>query len=365
MNKSSQTQRRALGFALLGCGRIARKHAELLGGGHIERAQLVAVCDISPERSIRLAEEYGVESFVSKEEMIESLASEIDVVNILTPSGLHAQHCVELAGYGKHLIVEKPMALRVQDADDMIQACDSAGIRLFIVKQNRYNLPVQKLKEALNAGRFGKLVLGTVRVRWSRDQSYYDQDEWRGSWALDGGVFANQASHHVDLLEWFMGEPESVVARGITALVSIEAEDTGVAIVRFRNGALGVIEATTATRPVDLEGSISVLGEGGSAEIGGFAVNQMRVWSFDQHSPEDDEVLANYRENPPNVYGFGHRAFLDEVVGAVLDGAPFPIDGREGRKSLRLISAIYEALETGREVRIESSRGHSRLGVRT
>ena len=178
------------------------------------------------------------------------------------------------------------MALTLDDADAMIRACDAHGIKLFVVKQNRFNVPVVKLREALDAGRFGKLVMGTVRVRWCRHQDYYDQDAWRGTWALDGGVLSNQASHHVDLLEWMMGDVESVFAHGATALVDIETEDT--AVVRAassRNGALGVIEATTAARPRDLEGSISILGENGTVEIGGFAVNEMQTWNFTTERP--------------------------------------------------------------------------------
>jgi predicted dehydrogenase len=172
------------------------------------------------------------------------------------------------------------MALTLPDADAMIEACGKSGSRLFVVKQNRYNLPIRKLREALDAGRFGKLVLGAVRVRWCRRQGYYDQARWRGTWAMDGGVFSNQASHHVDMLVHMMGEVESVKAMSATRLVSIEAEDTGVALVRFQGGALGVIEATTAARPEDLEGSISILGEGGTVEVGGFAMNEMTVWKF-------------------------------------------------------------------------------------
>ena len=187
-------------------------------------------------------------------------------------------------------------------------------MRLFVVKQNRFNVPVLKAREALEAGRLGKLVLGTVRVRWCRDQSYYDQDAWRGTWAQDGGVIANQASHHVDMLGWFMGPVESVHARGARALVDIEAEDTVVATLRFRNGALGIVEATGATRPKDLEGSLSVLGGGGAIEIGGFAVNEIRHWQFVNPDPADAEVMERYSVNPPNVYGFGHQAYYEHVV---------------------------------------------------
>lgn len=352
-----------LGFALLGCGRIARKHADILGGGLVPTAKLVAVCDINEEKARSFGEKYGVPWFIDTHAMMDKMQAEIHVVCVLTESGNHCRDTVALARYGKHVVVEKPMALTLDDADRMIRTCDEARIKLFVVKQNRYNLPVQKLRQALEAGRFGKLVLGTVRVRWCRTQKYYDQDPWRGTWALDGGVFSNQASHHVDLLEWMLGEPESVFAKASTALVDIEAEDTGVAVVKFKSGALGVIEATTATRPVDLEGSLSILGERGSAEISGFAVNEMRVWNFVDRNAEDDGVLSSHRQSPPNVYGFGHQAFLEHVVAAILEGRPTLVDGLEGRKSLELISAIYESIETGREVFLRFRPQKCRLGI--
>jgi predicted dehydrogenase len=288
---------------------------------------------------------------------------EIDVVVILTESGRHAAHACALARYGKHIVVEKPMALTLDDADSMIRACDIAGIKLFVVKQNRFNVPVVQLRMALERGRFGKLVMGTVRVRWSRDQAYYDQDPWRGTWSLDGGVLTNQASHHVDLLEWMMGDVESVFAMATTALVDIESEDTAVVALRFRNGALGVIEATTAVRPRDLEGSITVLGEGGSVEIGGFAVNQLKHWQFVTQQPGDEEVIAKYSVNPPNVYGFGHQAYYEHVVDCILNRRTQLVDGLQGRKSLELISAIYESIETGREVQLRFSPRHCKLGA--
>jgi predicted dehydrogenase len=231
-------------------------------------------------------------------------------------------------------VVEKPMALTLNDADQMISACDAAGIKLFVVKQNRFNVPVLKLRESLEAGRFGKLVLGTVRVRWCRDQSYYDQDSWRGTWALDGGVLANQASHHVDLLEWMMGDVESVFAMAKTSLVDIEAEDTIVVTLSFANGALGVIEATTATRPRDLEGSLSIMGEGGTVVIAGFAVNKMLTWNFVDTQLEDQEVLTEFSVNPPNIYGFGHQEYYDHIVSCVLQDTAQLVDGLAGRKSL-------------------------------
>jgi predicted dehydrogenase len=244
----------------------------------------------------------------------------------------------------------------------MIRACDEAGVKLFVVKQNRFNVPVRKAREALEAGRFGKLVLGTIRVRWCRDQSYYEQDAWRGTWALDGGVLANQASHHVDLLEWFMGDVVSVHARASTALVAIEAEDTAVATLRFANGALGVIEATNATRPNDLEGSLSILGSGGSVVIGGFAVNRIESWRFAEPLPIDKDVVEHFSVNPPDVYGFGHKAYYEHVVDCLVNARSALVDGLEGRRSLELISALYESIETGREVALRFHPTVCRLG---
>jgi predicted dehydrogenase len=236
-----------LNFALVGCGRIAKRHSELLGHNQIDGARLVAVCDIVEAKAAAIGRQFDVPAFTDMHEMMSG--SEIDVVVVLTESGNHARHVIELAKYGKAIVVEKPMALTLEDADAMISACEASGSRLFVVKQNRFNVPVVKLREALDEGRFGNLIMGTIRVRWCRDQSYYDQDAWRGTWAMDGGVLTNQASHHVDLLEWMMGEVESVFAKSITALVDIEAEDTAVVLLKFKYGALGLIEATTAARP--------------------------------------------------------------------------------------------------------------------
>lgn len=351
-----------LKFALVGCGRIAKRHAELLGGNIIDQAKLVAVCDVDLEKAKVYGEKYNVPYFSDMHDMMRSI--EVDVVSVLTESGYHARHVIELSQYSKDIVVEKPMALTLKDAGAMIEACDSAGVKLFVVKQNRFNVPVMKLREAQEQGRFGKLVLGTVRVRWCRPQAYYNQDSWRGTWALDGGVLTNQASHHIDLLEWMMGDVESVYAMASTALVDIEAEDTAVVTLRFKNGALGVIEATTATRPKDLEGSLSIIGEHGSVEVGGFAVNEMKVWNFIEQTADDLQVMERYSVNPPNVYGFGHQAYYEHVVDVIKYQKPQLVDGQVGRKSLELITAIYESIETGKEVFLESASGQCRLGVK-
>ncbi len=351
-----------LNIALVGCGRISKRHSELLGHGQIRGARLAAVCDIRIERAKAIGAQFNVPAYSDMHEMMRSEA--IDVVVVLTESGMHADHVVELAKHKKHILVEKPMALTLKDADRMIAACDAANVKLFVIKQNRFNVPVVKLREAMERGRFGKLVMGTVRVRWCRPQEYYDQDSWRGTWALDGGVLTNQASHHVDLLEWLMGDVESVFAMSRTALAHIETEDTAVVLLRFANGALGVIEATTAARPKDLEGSISILGEGGTVVIGGFAVNEISTWKFAKGEPGDDDVLTKFSVNPPSVYGFGHQAYYEHVVSCIENDTHQLVDGLAGRKSLELISAIYESIETGAEVSLRFKPMRCKLGQR-
>jgi UDP-N-acetyl-2-amino-2-deoxyglucuronate dehydrogenase len=348
-------------FGLLGCGRISKRHSDLLGGNHIDRTRLTAVCDPVRARADALATKFNVPAYYDMDDFLAQ--KDIDAVSVLTPSGMHPEHVIACAKAGKHVVVEKPMALRLHDADEMIRACDEAGVKLFVVKQNRFNVPVVKAREALEAGRFGRLVLGTVRVRWCRDQAYYDQDDWRGTWEWDGGVLTNQASHHIDMLEWFFGDVVSVHARAITALVDIETEDTAVATLKFRNGALGIIEATTAVRPKDLEGSLSILGEKGSVEIAGFAVNQIRHWRFVDELPSDRDVVDKFSVNPPNVYGFGHQAYYQHVVDCLVHQRAALVDGLQGRKSLELISALYESIETGEEVALRFTPKLSRLGV--
>lgn len=350
-------------FALIGCGRISKRHSDLLGNNQIQNARLSAVCDLIPERARAIGEKYKVPYYTDMHRMMQK-EKDIHIVCVLTPSGLHAEHVLALAPYKKHIVVEKPMALTLNDADAMIKVCDINGIKLFVVKQNRFNVPILKLREAVEMGRFGKLVLGTVRLRWCRHQDYYNMDHWRGTWAYDGGVIANQASHHIDLLEWMMGTPESVFAKSITALVKIETEDTAVATLKFTNGALGIIEATTATRPKDLEGSISILGEKGAVEIGGFAANEIKVWSFIDEDENDKNIIEKYSVNPPDVYGYGHKAYLQNVVDCIENGKAALVDGLEGRKSLELITAIYESIETGKEVFLQFKPEQCKLGHR-
>jgi len=345
-------------FALIGCGAIAAKHISAIR--RLENAGIAAAYDINPSVLKAFGKKFDIPVFTDTAKMIEE--TNPDVLNILTPSGLHARNILELVKFNKHFVVEKPLALRTEDIDRLLEQCGKAGVKIFVVQQNRFNPPIQKLKEALDKGRFGKLVLGTVRVRWCRDQVYYDQKPWRGTWALDGGVLTNQASHHIDMLIWMMGPAKSVVSKVSTRLVNIEAEDTGAAIIKFESGALGIIEATTATRPKDIEGSISVLGEKGSVEIGGFFMNELKVWNFSQKSAADDEVWARYA-TMPSEFAWNHTEFFKDVVNSIQDGKRGLIDGLEGRKSVELINAIYESAESGKEVFLRSVTKSRFLGV--
>jgi len=350
-----------INVGLVGCGRIAKKHADLLSTNQIPGAFLGVVCDTNEKKAKEFGTKYKVPYYFDMFKMMEE-HKDINLISVLTESGNHANHVIKLAEYGKHILVEKPMALTLDDADEMIKACVKNNIQLFVVKQNRFNIPVQKLRQVIETKELGKLTLGTIRVRWCRTNEYYNQDEWRGTWALDGGVLANQASHHIDLLQWMMGDVVSVFAKSITAGSNIEVEDTVTAILKFKNGALGVIEATTATRPVDLEGSISILGTKGTVEIGGFAVNEMKVWNFIGKEDSND-VIKKYSTNPPNVYGFGHQAYYDHVVNCINNKEKPMVDGFEGRKVLELILALYESIETGQEVFLRFIPKKCKLGI--
>ena len=349
-------------FAIVGCGSIAKKHMHVINN-YLENAEISGFCDIDGERARKYAENTDGKPFSDARTMMDAIGGEVDIISILTPSGIHAQNVKELVGYGKPLIIEKPLALRLEEADEILRFCDEHGIKIFVVHQNRYNRPIIKAREALEKGRFGKLVMGTVRVRWKRDQAYYDEAKWRGTWTYDGGVFTNQASHHIDMLTWFMGNVESVKAIGVTRLSRIECEDTGAAILRFTNGALGIIEATTATRPKDLEGSISILGEKGSVVIGGFFMNELVTWEFVEPDTTDDTVRKDFAVNPEG-WGYNLGEYLKDAIRSIESDRAGLVDGLEGRKSLELISAIYESIETGNEIKLRFVPQRCRLGVR-
>lgn len=344
-------------FALVGCGAISDKHVKALA--RVPDAQVVGAFDVNPKTAADFQAKHGIPTFTDADTMVAK--TDPHVLNVLTPSGMHASTVLDMVKYNRHFVVEKPLALRLDHIDRILADCDSRGLKIFVVKQNRFNPPIQQLHKALEMGRFGKLVIGTVRVRWCRPQPYYDEKKWRGTWAHDGGVLTNQASHHIDMLIWMMGEVDSVTAKTATRLAKIEAEDTGVAILKFRSGALGIIEATTATRPKDLEGSISILGEKGAVEVGGFFMNELKTWSFAEPHAMDEEVLSKHAK-VPGEQAWNHGEFLKDVVASLKSGRKGLVDGLEGRKSVELINAIYESSETGRDVPLRFTPKISRLG---
>jgi UDP-N-acetyl-2-amino-2-deoxyglucuronate dehydrogenase len=337
---------RKVRFALVGCGRIAANHFDSLRQ-HTDRAELVDVCDNNPSA---LAAAVAATGACGHDSLTELLAhSNADCVVLTTPSGLHPAQAIEAARAGRHVMTEKPMATRWKDGLAMVRACDEAGVRLFVVKQNRRNPTLQLLKRAVSSGRFGRLYMVNVNVFWTRPQAYYDSADWRGTWEFDGGAFMNQASHYVDLLDWIVGPVESVMAYTGTLARDIEVEDTGVAAVKWRNGAMGSINVTMLTYPKNLEGSITLLGEKGSVVIGGVAVNEIRHWEF--ATPDDmDGALDQASYETTSVYGFGHPLYYRNVIEVLRGHAQAETDGREGLKSLELLIGLYQSARDGKRV---------------
>jgi UDP-N-acetyl-2-amino-2-deoxyglucuronate dehydrogenase len=337
---------RKIRLALVGCGRISKNHLAALKQ-HADRADLAAVCDIDAERLAQAVASSGARGYASFQNVLDD--SSVDGIILSTPSGLHSEQTMLAAGAGKHVITEKPMATRWQDAKRMVQACDAAGVRLFVVKQNRRNATLQLVKRAIERKRFGRIYMVTINVFWSRPQSYYDSAKWRGTWEFDGGAFMNQASHYVDLLDWLIGSVDSVQAYTATLERNIEVEDTGVAAVRWRSGTLGSVNVTMLTYPRNLEGSITIIGERGTVRVGGVAVNEIQHWEFADPQPEDAQVKAASYETT-SVYGYGHPLYYDNVIKVLRGEAEPETDGREGLRSLEILIAIYLSARDGRRV---------------
>jgi len=337
---------RRIRFALVGCGRIAANHFESLEK-HKERAELVGVCDIDPKALAAAEKRTGAPGFASLDALLAK--TDADIVTIATPSGLHAGQAIQVAESGRHVMSEKPMATRWEDGKRMVEECDRAGVQLFVVKQNRRNPTIQLVKRAMEKRRFGRIFMVNVNVFWTRPQAYYDSAAWRGTWEFDGGAFMNQASHYVDLLDWLVGPVESVQAFTATLARRIEVEDTGVAAIRWRSGALGSMNVTMLTYPKNLEGSITILGEKGTVRIGGLAVNTIEKWEFAEPDP-DDAAVADASYQTTSVYGHGHPLYYDNVIKALRGEEPPQTDGREGLHSLELLVAIYLSARDGKRV---------------
>jgi UDP-N-acetyl-2-amino-2-deoxyglucuronate dehydrogenase len=338
---------RKIRIAVVGCGRISTNHF-----GSIEQYaqlfELAAVCDIDPAALKAHTSKYKVPGYASMTEMLQK--EQLDLVALCTPSGLHPQQAILAAQHKVNVLTEKPMGTRFADGEAMVKACDQAGVRLFVVKQNRRNATLQLLKQAVEQGRFGRIYNVALNVFWTRPQDYYDQGNgWRGTWEFDGGAFMNQASHYIDLLDWVIGPVESVMAYTATQARDIEAEDSGVAVIKWRSGAMGTLNVSMLTYPKNLEGSITILGEKGTVRIGGVAVNEIQEWQFADARPEDADVkAASYATT--SVYGFGHPLYYKNVADVMRGQAEPETDGRSGLKSLELLVAMYRSAKDGVKV---------------
>lgn len=344
--KHNVIKNRKIRFALVGCGRIANNHFSAIET-HKNECEIVAVCDIDNIKLTSAIEKTGAQGYQDLSDML--VAGGFDAVILTTPSGVHpiqAQMCAE---FGFHVVTEKPMATRYSDGLDMVKACDKAGVRLFVVKQNRKNATIQLLKKVIDEGRFGRIYSVQCNVFWTRPQEYYDTAAWRGTWEFDGGAFMNQASHYVDLLDWLIGPVESVQSYTATLARDIDVEDSGVVALRWRNGALGTMNVSMLTYPKNLEGSITIIGETGTVRVGGVAVNEIQHWEFSDKKPEDEEIKnASYATT--SVYGFGHPLYYDNVIKTLKGEEEAQTDGREGLKSLELLIAIYLSARDGKKV---------------
>lgn len=338
--------KRKIKCAIIGCGRIALKHFEAIEQ-HNDALELSAVCDIDLEIAQRSAAENNCAAFQSLSVLLEE--NDAELIILCTPSGLHARQTVLCAEAGKHVMTEKPMATRWQDGIKMVNACDTAGVELFVVKQNRRNTTLQLLKNTISKKRFGKIYMVQVNVFWTRPQEYYDQAKWRGTWEFDGGALMNQASHYIDLLDWLIGPVKSVQSMIGTLARDIEVEDTAVMNIHWRSGALGSVSVTMLTYPKNLEGSITIIGEKGTVKVGGVAVNEIKHWEFEDSDPDDQKIQeASYETT--SVYGFGHPLYYKNVIDTLNGVAKAETDGREGLRSLELLIASYLSARDGKKV---------------
>jgi len=335
---------RKIKIAVVGCGRIAAKHFDAIEQ-HSDNLELVGVCDINHEALDKVITQSGAPGYDDLRDLLKNTRP--DLVSICTPSGLHPAQTMRCAKSGCHVMTEKPMATHWNDGLRMVRACDSAGVRLFVVKQNRHNATLNLLKRTIQKGRFGRIYMVQVNVFWARPQSYYDSAKWRGTWEFDGGALMNQASHYIDLLDWLVGPVKSVQAMTATLARNIQVEDTAVMNVNWRSGALGSVAVTMLTYPSNLEGSITIIGENGTVKLGGVAVNEFQHWEFAEPD-EDDELVKSASYETTSVYGFGHPVYYENVIKTLRGESEPETDGREGLRSLELLIAAYLSARDGK-----------------
>lgn len=342
-------------YALVGCGRIAVSHIKAAVQNNLE---VVALCDIEPAKYNVMLEKAACGTFPDalryvdyKEMLVEH--PEIELVAIATESGKHARIALDCIDAGKNVIIEKPMAMSMEDAEEIVSRAKAKGVKVSACHQNRFNVAVRELRKAVESGRFGKLSHGAIHVRWNRGRQYYDQAPWRGTWEQDGGTLMNQCIHGIDLLRWMMGD-EVVEVYGVTRQRFhdyLEAEDVGMAVVKFANGSIGTIEGTANVYPKNLEETLYVFGENGTAKIGGTSTNDIDVWNFSDEAPED-ESNRGLREATPNVYGNGHALLYADMIDAIeRDREPF-VDAVAGRNAVEMVLAIYKSQKTGEPVKL-------------
>lgn len=344
-------------YALIGCGRISTNHIKAAVNNRLE---VVAVCDVVPERMEVILAKHGLETdksikrYTGYKKMIEE--NELDFVSIATESGLHGEIALFCIGQGLHVIIEKPMAMSLEEADKIISLSEEKGVKVAACHQNRFNIAVQEMRQALETGRFGKLSHGSIHVRWNRNQDYYTQAPWRGTWAQDGGALMNQCIHGIDLLRWMLGdEVESVY--GVTRQQFhhyLEAEDLGMAVVKFKNGAVATIEGTTNVYPQNLEETLYLFGEKGTVKLGGKSTNNIDVWDFADET-EEDKKNKGLEEATSNVYGNGHTSLFADMVQAIKEDRKPYVDACAGRRALELVLAIYKSQKTGKVVKFPVS----------
>lgn len=332
-------------FAIVGCGRIAKKHAEAIHNS--KKANLYALCDIDSDRMAELAEKYEVKHiYHDLKEMLEN--PEIDVVNICTPHHLHADMAIMAIEREKHVVIEKPIATSVEDANRIIEAAKKYNVKATVVHQNRFNNAIQKTRKALEEGKFGKMSHGVASIRWNRNEDYYNLDDWRGKSFLKDGILMNQCIHNIDLLIWMMGPVKRVVGITKTRFRDIEMEDVGGALLEFESGAIGIIEGAGTVYPKNLEETLSLFGERGTVSIGGIAVNRIETWRFSEDFQEEENAIINSQEaDPPTVYGYGHQVVVDDIVHAIENDVEPYITLEDGKRAMEVILAIYESSKTG------------------
>jgi len=347
-------------YALIGCGRISPNH---IAAALENQLEIVALCDIVPskmeETIIKFKLSKNVHKYVDYEEMLRN--EKPDLVGIATESGKHAAIALDCIEVGCNVIIEKPIALSLEDADKIITKSKEKKVKVCACHQNRFNKSVQKIREALEAGRFGKLFYGTAHIRWNRGKDYYDQAKWRGTWDQDGGALMNQCIHNIDLLRWMMGSEISEVS-GMTDNVNhdyIEAEDLGMALIKFSNGSYGIVEGTTTIFPTNLEETLYIFGEKGMIKVGGKSVNVIEEWKFADNIDNPEEVKAIFHENPANVYGFGHNPLYADMIDAIKNNRSPYVTAEDGRRALELVLAIYKSAFEGKTVKLPIKKCNS------